>query len=184
MRRSREWTGPERFTPLHAALPVCCLDGLGRSSLRAPGPKAPGLVPLGMVVFLLGSWYGVLLLGWQKESPYLLLSGVLLTAVNGLWGACRRGGERIWIGRRGTMPFSAGAWPWLLLESGCCVGDGSETADLRGRGTGLGIGREEGLLLVLLGDLKAVLGAVQRSFRPFLVDVLRRCRQPVLGALL
>jgi hypothetical protein len=38
-------------------------------------------------VFILGSWYGILLLAWQRRSPYPLLFGVELTAVNAAWAA-------------------------------------------------------------------------------------------------
>jgi hypothetical protein len=57
--------------------------------LLHPGGGVEGalLALLGMIGFLLGSWYGILLLGGQRGTPDLRLFGVLLTAVNAIWGA-------------------------------------------------------------------------------------------------
>jgi len=87
MRRIRELTGHERFTPVHAALLVLCLDGLGCSFIRATHSRPSVPATLGVPVFIFGSWYGILLLAWQRRSPYPLLFGVELTAVNAAWAA-------------------------------------------------------------------------------------------------
>jgi len=87
MRRTRELTGHEQFTPLHAALLVFSLDAVGCCFIRAAGLRASFLPILGMVLFLFCSWYGLLILTWQPPGPYPLMVGASLASVNVVWGA-------------------------------------------------------------------------------------------------
>jgi len=83
-RREIEFRGHEKFTNLHAAVLVFCLEATGYFLLK-DGPVQGRRLPVLWILFLAPSWYGLWLLALQCRSPQYRVFGLLLAAVNAVW---------------------------------------------------------------------------------------------------